>query len=92
MTESQTETSEEVNDTSSQVDPDANPVILTAKAVEMVKIALKEEGMLETHGLRVAVQGGGCSGLQYALDFAESSRPGELYLRARRAKDLYRFS
>ena len=55
----------------------ASPVTLTAKAVEMVKIALKEEGLLESHGLRVAVQGGGCSGLQYALDFADASRPGD---------------
>ena len=53
------------------------PVNLTAKAVEMVKQALNEEG-LENHGLRVAVRGGGCSGLEYALDFSDSSRPGDL--------------
>jgi iron-sulfur cluster assembly accessory protein len=52
------------------------PVVLTDKAVEMVKHALKEEG-LENHGLRVAVQGGGCSGLQYALDYADAARPGD---------------
>lgn len=54
----------------------AVPVTLTDKAIEMVKHALKEEG-LENHGLRVAVQGGGCSGLQYALDYADSARPGD---------------
>jgi iron-sulfur cluster assembly protein len=58
-------------------DVKAMPVMVTAKAIEMVRIALKEEGLLETHGLRVAVQGGGCSGLQYALDFAKESRPGD---------------
>lgn len=52
------------------------PVALTAKAVEMVLAAIKEEG-LEGHGLRVAVRGGGCSGLEYALDFANASRPGD---------------
>lgn len=53
-----------------------SPVRLTAKAVEMVKKALSEEG-LEGHGLRVAVRGGGCSGLEYALDFAGESRMGD---------------
>ena len=53
------------------------PVTITAKAVDMVKKALEEEG-LGGHGLRVAVRGGGCSGLEYALDFAENSRPGDV--------------
>jgi iron-sulfur cluster assembly accessory protein len=53
-----------------------NPITLTPKAVEMVKLALKEEG-LENFGLRVAVKGGGCAGLDYALDFADSERTGD---------------
>ncbi|MCB0359590.1 MAG: iron-sulfur cluster assembly accessory protein [Bdellovibrionales bacterium] len=57
-----------------------SPVLLTEKAVEMVKRALEEEGLRETHGLRVAVQGGGCSGLQYALDYADVARPGDTIL------------
>ncbi|MFN8389203.1 MAG: iron-sulfur cluster assembly accessory protein [Bdellovibrionota bacterium] len=55
------------------------PIVLTEKAIEMTKKALAEEG-LENHGLRVAVRGGGCSGLEYALDFAESARPGDTIL------------
>lgn len=51
-------------------------IILTSKAVEMTKKALEEEG-LQNHGLRVAVRGGGCSGLEYALDFAASERIGD---------------
>lgn len=53
-----------------------SPVILTAKAIEMVKKALEEEGVPH-HGLRVAVRGGGCSGYEYALDFAEAPRIGD---------------
>ena len=50
------------------------PVTLTEKAAAMVKEAMKQES-LTGHGLRVGVMGGGCSGLQYLLDFAE--KPGE---------------
>jgi iron-sulfur cluster assembly accessory protein len=44
------------------------PVKLTEKAAEMVKRAMADEKMVD-HGLRVGVIGGGCSGLQYLLDF-----------------------
>ena len=53
------------------------PIRMTAKAVEMTKKALEEEGLGGTHGLRIAVRGGGCSGLEYALDFADTARPGD---------------
>ena len=52
------------------------PISITDKAIEAVKKALQEEG-LENHGLRLAVHGGGCSGLQYALDFSNEERPGD---------------
>ena len=51
------------------------PVLLTTKAVEMVKTTRAQEGMDESYGLRVAVSGGGCSGFQYGLDFEQESRP-----------------
>jgi len=54
----------------------AAPIIITPEALNVVKQALAEEG-LEGHGLRVAVQGRGCSGLQYALDFDSESRDGD---------------
>jgi iron-sulfur cluster assembly protein len=44
------------------------PVRLTDKAAEMVKAAMQEENLTD-HALRVGVMGGGCSGLQYLLDF-----------------------
>src|SRR5690606_17606493 len=52
-----------------------NPVSLSAVAAEKVKEAMEQEG-LQDHGLRVGVIGGGCSGLQYLLDFTPSA--GEL--------------
>ena len=52
------------------------PLNITQNAIKMVKKALEEEN-LTGHGLRIAVQGGGCSGLQYALDFTNESRMGD---------------
>ncbi|HMO16924.1 MAG TPA: iron-sulfur cluster assembly accessory protein [Oligoflexia bacterium] len=52
------------------------PLKVTDKAIEMAKKAIEEEG-LNNHGLRIAVQGGGCSGLQYTLDFSDAARPGD---------------
>lgn len=52
------------------------PLHLTGKAVEMVKEAMDAE-KLEGHGLRVYVQGGGCAGFQYGLDFDDSPRSGD---------------
>ncbi|CAN0009267.1 unnamed protein product, partial [Discosporangium mesarthrocarpum] len=34
----------------------------------MVREAMEAESLVD-HGLRVYVQGGGCAGLQYGLDF-----------------------
>jgi iron-sulfur cluster assembly accessory protein len=50
------------------------PVTLTPKAVEMVKITRDQEGIDSSHGLRVAVRGGGCSGFEYALDYESEAR------------------
>ena len=53
------------------------PVVLTAKAAEMVKITRQQEGIDEAHGLRIAVRGGGCSGFEYALDFENEAREND---------------
>ncbi len=56
-----------------------NPVVLTAKAIEMVKDAIAREG-LAGHGIRVGVMGGGCAGFQYSMDFEKEPRPDDLTL------------
>ncbi len=53
------------------------PIVLTAKAVEMVKDAMQREG-LTGHGIRVGVMGGGCAGFQYSMDFEQTARDGDV--------------
>lgn len=73
-------------DTMTQVAPAAatdlgmdNFIVLTDKAVEMVKDAMQREG-LAGYGIRVGVQGGGCSGFQYSMDFEEKAKDGDVTL------------
>ncbi len=63
--------------TPSHLGMEANPIVLTPKAVEMVKSAMEQEG-LKGHGIRVGVVGGGCSGFQYSMDFEEKPTDGDL--------------
>jgi iron-sulfur cluster assembly accessory protein len=68
--------SEEMHDNQTSVHPNraeenaALPdVVLTPKAVEMVRKMRAKEGLGAEQGLRIAVTGGGCSGFQYQLNF-----------------------
>ena len=49
-------------------------VFLTRKAIEMAKRALIKRGTPDA-SLRLGVRGGGCSGVQYAIEFADKIRP-----------------
>jgi iron-sulfur cluster assembly accessory protein len=62
------------------IEEGSQPVRLTAKAVQMVRTTLEQEGLDPRSALRVAVRGGGCSGFEYALDFDLESRPGDILL------------
>jgi iron-sulfur cluster assembly accessory protein len=56
-----------------------NFIVMTAKAVEMVKDAMQREG-LAGYGIRIGVMGGGCSGFQYSMDFENSPKDGDVTL------------
>jgi len=64
------ESSTEISGSTAKMPETPMPVTLTEKAATKVKEAMKQESFVG-HGLRVGVMGGGCSGLQYLLDFAE---------------------
>jgi len=49
-------------------------VDVTEEAASRIKSMLEGEGKLESHGLRMKVVGGGCSGLQYQLSFDDNMR------------------
>jgi iron-sulfur cluster assembly accessory protein len=53
------------------------PVTLTPKAVEMINEIVMREGRVG-QALRVSVNGGGCSGLSYALDFVSTPHEGDV--------------
>jgi len=65
--------------TSAPADAPASTVTLTDKAAGKVRALLHQEGRDDLR-LRVAVQPGGCSGLQYQLFFDERTLDGDLEL------------
>jgi iron-sulfur cluster assembly protein len=55
--------------------PNAAVVHLTERAAEQIRKQLAKEGVSpETGGLRLGVQGGGCSGLSYAMRLETQAR------------------
>lgn len=68
---------EQVQPDSQHIDEPYTPVTMTPKAVEMVKITREQEGIDASHGLRIAVRGGGCSGFEYSLDFEMEARDND---------------
>jgi len=53
-----------------------NTIEITEKAASKVKQFAADKGM-EKFGLKVAVKGGGCSGLTYVLDIVEGAEPDD---------------
>ena len=52
-------------------------VTLTEKAASKIRELMAEEPEGEVGVLRVAIQGGGCSGFQYALGFDRGPQDGD---------------
>ena len=52
-------------------------ISLTASAADKIKQLMAEEPAGEAEVLRIAVQGGGCSGFQYALGFDRGPQDGD---------------
>ncbi|MEO8889056.1 MAG: iron-sulfur cluster insertion protein ErpA [Jatrophihabitantaceae bacterium] len=63
--------------TSAPVEAPASPLALTDAAAVKVRVLLDSEGRDDLR-LRVAVQPGGCSGMQYQLFFDERSLDGDV--------------
>ena len=55
------------------------PITLTERALAEVKNILKEKNVPAEYGLRVGVQGGGCSGMSYLLGFDKPKDSDEIF-------------
>jgi len=52
-------------------------IVITPKAAKQIKEIRRENSIPESHGLRVGVKGGGCSGFSYVLGFDAEPRQGD---------------
>ena len=55
------------------------PITLTSRAIEEVKIIMRDKSVPTEYGLRIGVQGGGCSGMSYLLGFDKKKDNDETY-------------
>lgn len=53
-------------------------VTITDKAKERILEIRQSENRTDEHKIRVGVEGGGCSGLMYNLEFDSESRPNDM--------------
>ncbi|WP_026236535.1 HesB/IscA family protein [Pontibacter roseus] len=55
------------------------PIALTERALAEVRNIMQEKSVPAEYGLRVGVQGGGCSGMSYLLGFDKVKDSDEVY-------------
>ena len=58
---------------------DECPVKFTEGAIKEIKYLLNDKEMPKNYGLRIGVEGGGCSGLSYILGFDEPKDIDDTY-------------
>jgi len=56
-----------------------SPVIITESALKQLQRIKEEQNLDDTHGLRVGVKGGGCSGFSYVLGFDVPKEKDEVF-------------
>lgn len=56
-----------------------SPIMITESAIKQLQRIKEEQGLDDTHGLRVGVKGGGCSGFSYVLGFDVAKEKDEIY-------------
>lgn len=64
--------------TSPRISQANEQIILTERAAQQVRKIREEQQVPEHQYLRVAVNGGGCAGMSYGLDFDEKSEKDQL--------------
>ena len=52
-------------------------IALTDKAAVQVRKLMKDQAIPESHGLRLGVKGGGCSGMTYVLEFDDAPKAND---------------
>jgi iron-sulfur cluster assembly protein len=55
------------------------PISLTPLALQEVKVIMKDKNVPSDYGLRIGVQGGGCSGMSYLLGFDKPKDSDEIF-------------
>lgn len=56
-----------------------SPIILTEGALKQLRRIKADQNIDDSHGLRIGVKGGGCSGFSYVLGFDLQKEKDEVY-------------
>ena len=62
-----------------QTTTSAQPISLTKGAVGQLRSIMESQGIPNSHGLRIGVKGGGCSGFTYVLGFDSKTEKDDVF-------------